>query len=75
MHLCVLAQLLTRVAENRVKVGWELIRERVERITLTELTTDRASVLQTKTLSKAEREIFNSCSASPPPKIVQIATK
>jgi hypothetical protein len=67
----VLAQLLTRVAENRVKVGWELIRERVKRITLTELTTDRASVLQTKTLSKEEREIFNCCSAPPPPKILQ----
>jgi transposase len=74
VHLCVLAQLLTRVAENRVKAGWELIRERVERITLTELTTDRASVLQTKTLSKAEREIFNCCSAPLPPKIVQVAT-
>jgi len=74
VHLCVLAQLLTRVAENRVKAGWDLIRERVERITLTELSTDRASILQTKTLSKAEREIFNCCSAPLPPKIIQVAT-
>jgi transposase len=73
-HLCVLALLLTRLAENRSKVGWEHIRERVERITLTELTTDRASILQTKTLTKAERDFFNCCSVSQPPKILQVAT-
>jgi len=52
VHICVLAYLLLRVAENRAQVGWEQIRERLERISLTELTTDRASVLQTKALTR-----------------------
>ena len=44
-YICVLALLLIRVAENRARLGWEQIREQVERISLAELTTDRASVL------------------------------
>jgi hypothetical protein len=74
VHLCVLAHLLTRVAENRSQVGWEHIRERVERITLTELSTSRASVLQTKTLTRPERDFFNCCSVPLPPRFLQVAT-
>jgi transposase len=74
VHVCVLAYLLIRVAENRAQAGWEQIREEVARISLTELTTDRASVLQTKALTKAERDLLNSCKAPPPPKILQAIT-
>lgn len=72
VHLCVLAYLLVRVAENRAQLGWERIREQLERITLTELTTDRASVLQTKSLTKAERDLLNCCKAAPAPQILQV---
>lgn len=72
VHVCVLAYLLVRVAENRAQAGWEQIRERLERISLTELTTDRASVLQTKSLTRAERDLLNCCKAPAPPQILQV---
>jgi transposase len=72
VHVCVLAYLLVRLAENRAQRGWEQIREQVERICLTELTTDRASVLQTKALTKSERELLNCCKAPLPPQILQV---
>jgi hypothetical protein len=72
VHICVLAYLLLRVAENRAQVGWEQIRERLERISLTELTTDRASVLQTKALTKLEREFLNCFRIPLPPQILQV---
>jgi len=72
VHICVLAYLLLRVAENRAQIGWEQIRERLERISLTELTTDRASVLQTKALTKAERELLNCFRVPLPPPILQV---
>ncbi|HEX8212417.1 MAG TPA: IS1634 family transposase [Longimicrobium sp.] len=74
VHICVLAYLLIRIAENRTQAGWEQIREQLERISLTELTTDRASVLQTKALTKAERDLLNCCKAPLPPKILQATT-
>lgn len=73
VHICVLALLLIRVAENRAQLGWEQIREQVERISLAELTTDRASVLQTKALTRAERDLLNCCKVPLPPKILQVA--
>jgi hypothetical protein len=72
VHVCVLAYLLVRLAENRTQKGWEQIREQVERISLTELTTDRASVLQTKALTRTERDLLNCCKAPPPPQILQV---
>jgi hypothetical protein len=75
VHICVLAYLLIRVAENRAQAGWEQIREQVERISLTELTTDRASVLQTKALTRAERNLLNCCKVPPPPKILQVTAE
>lgn len=75
VHICVLAYLLTRIAENRVQSGWEQIRERLERISLTELTTDRASVFQTKALTREERDLLNCCKVTPPPKILQVTSK
>jgi len=75
VHVCVLAYLLARIAENRAQIGWELIRERLERVSLTELTTDRASVFQTKALTKEERDLLNCCKVAPPPKILQVTSK
>ena len=72
VHVCVLAYLLARVAENRAQSGWEQVRERLERISLTELTTDRASVLQTKALTKSERELLNCFRVPLPPQILQV---
>jgi transposase len=75
VHICVLAYLLMRVAENRAQLGWEQIREQVERISLAELTTGRASVLQTKTLTRTEADLLNCCRAALPPRILQVTTK
>lgn len=72
VHVCVLAYLLMRVAETRAQIGWEQIREQVERISLTELTTDRASVLQTKALARAEHDLLNCCRVPLPPQILQV---
>jgi transposase len=74
VHVCVLAYLLVRVAENRARIGWEAIREQVERISLTELTTGRASVLQTKSLTSAERDLLNCCKVALPPKTLQVTS-
>jgi hypothetical protein len=72
VHICVLAYLLVRVAENRAQPGWEQVREQMERISLTELTTDCASVLQTKALTRPERDLLNCCKAPLPPQIMQV---
>ena len=74
VHICVLAYLLMRVAENRAQLGWEQIREQVERISLAELTTGRASVLQTKALTTAERDLLYCCKAALPAKILQVSS-
>ena len=75
VHLCVLAYLLARIAENRAQSGWEQIRERVERISLTELSTDRASIFQTKALTREERDFLNCFKIPVPPKILQVTSK
>jgi transposase len=75
VHICVLAYLLIRVAENRTQLGWEQVREQVERISLAELTTGRASVLQTKVLTRAEADLLNCCKVPPPPRILQVTAE
>lgn len=72
VHLCMLAYLLTRVVENRTGESWELLGEKLERLSLAELETDRATVLKTKRLTASEADIFKSCGVGPPPKIVTI---
>jgi hypothetical protein len=72
VHLCVLAYLLMRVAENRTGESWELLREQLGRVSLAELATDRARVLKTKRLTASEADIFKSCRVSPPARIVSI---
>ncbi|HEU0300569.1 MAG TPA: hypothetical protein VFR37_13960, partial [Longimicrobium sp.] len=56
------------MTENRMQLGWDQIREQAERISLAELTTDRASVLQTK----AERDLLNCCKVPLPPQLLQV---
>ena len=75
VHLCVLAYLLARIAENRAQSGWEQIRERLERISLTELSTHRASIFQTKALTREERDFLNCFKIPAPPKILQVTSK
>lgn len=75
VHVCVLAYLLIRLAEDRAQAGWETIREEVERISLTELTTERASVLRTKTLTRREANLLNSCKAPLPVRILQVTSE
>jgi hypothetical protein len=68
----VLAYLLMRVAENRTGESWELLREQLGGVSLTQLETQRARVLKTKRLTASEADIFKSCGVSPPPRIVAI---
>lgn len=72
VHLCVLAYLLCRVVENRTGESWELLREKLPRISLSQIETERATVLQTKRLRPSEQELFKSCGVTPPPRIVEI---
>lgn len=72
VHLCVLAYLLMRVVENRTGESWELVRERLGGISLTQLEMERARVLKTKRLTAKEADIFKRCRVSPPPRIVAI---
>lgn len=70
-HLCVLAYLLIRLVENRTGESWQMVRECLEQISLSELETDRAAVLKVKRLNAREKELLNSCRVKPPRDIVQ----
>jgi len=72
VHLCVLAYLLTRLVENRSGESWELVRERLNQISLTGLKTERATVLKTKELNAEERSFLKRCGVESPPRILQI---
>jgi hypothetical protein len=50
-HLCVLAYLLMRIAENRVEESWPLIREKVERVSVVRIETDHAAIFGTSPIS------------------------
>jgi transposase len=72
VHLCVLAYLLTRLVENRAGQSWQLVRERLERISLSRLVTAQAAVLQTTQLRAEEKNLLNSCLVPEPPRIMQL---
>ncbi len=72
VHLCVLAYLLTKVVENRTGESWEQARERLERITLTKIESERATVLQTTRLGAQEKAFLNGCGVAEPPRILQL---
>ena len=73
-HLCVLAYLLMRIAENRTHMGWKLLRERLERIALARIETSDAVLYQTQRLTGPERTLFNKCHVPPPPITVQLSS-
>lgn len=71
-HLCVLAYLLIRVAENRTAEGWKLLREQLERISLSRIEMGRTVVYRTKRLTGAERRLWKRCQLAPPPETLRI---
>lgn len=71
-HLCVLAYLLIRLAENRTGTGWKLLREQVEQIALTRLEAEEAAFYKPTRLKAKERDLWNSCRVEPPPKLLQV---
>ena len=72
VHLCVLAYLLMRLVENRASQSWQLVRERLERISLSRIMTGQAVVLQTTRMRPEEKELLNSCRVPEPPRILQL---
>ena len=72
VHLCVLAYLLTRLVENRTGESWELTRERLEQISLSQIETDRATILKTKRLTAEETSFLQRCGVNTPPRILRI---
>ena len=59
--------------ENRTGESWELIRERLEEISLSQIETNEATVLQTKRLTPTEQKLLNSCRVKVPPRVLEIA--
>lgn len=72
VHLCVLAYLLMRIAENRTDTSWELIREQLSMISLNALETKRSTALKTKRLTGKEKSLMKKCRVPEPPQIVDI---
>jgi len=71
-HLCVLAYLLIRLAENRTTEGWKLLREQLDRISLSRIEMGRTVVYRTKRLTRPERNLWKSCHLAPPPETLRI---
>ena len=73
-HLCVLAYLLIRLAENRTATGWKLLREALESIAVGRLETAEGVVHQTQRLTAPEQTLFNRCGVQPPPRAIQVSS-
>jgi transposase len=73
-HLCVLAYLLMRIAENRSGESWPLLREKLERVSVGRIETDHATLFRVKRLKDSESKIWNSCGVETPPKTLQVTT-
>lgn len=73
-HLCVLAYLLMRIAENRLGQSWPLVRGNLEKVTVGRLETACAAIFWVKSLKDSERQIWNSCGLDPPPETPQVTT-
>ena len=71
-HLCVLAYLLIRLAENRTAEGWKLLREKLERISLSRIEMGKTVVYRTKRLTGPERNLWKRCHLAPPPETLRI---
>lgn len=61
VHLSVLAYLLTQLATNRTQTGWPLIREKIERISLSEVHWGELQLRRTRQLSAEDWELVNRC--------------
>lgn len=71
-HLCVLAYLLMRVAEDRSGESWPLLREKLEGVSVARLEAEHAAIVRVKRLSDAERKLWHSCGLEPPPQTLQV---
>ena len=72
-HLCVLAYLLTRLAEERTGTSWTLLREELERVSLSEVELSEATVYRRKQLTGPERNLWNKCGLEIPPDPYQVS--
>jgi len=68
----VLAYLLTRLAEKRTEEDWKLLREKLERISLSRVEMGRTVVYRTKRLTGPERNLWKRCRLAPPPETLAI---
>lgn len=57
-HLCVPSYLLMRIAEGRTGESRPLPRERLERVSVSRIETDHASLVRVKRLTESEREVW-----------------
>jgi transposase len=73
-HLCVLAYLLMRLAENRTGESWPLLREILEQVSVARIETGHASIFRVKQLKESERILWNSCGIDAPPRTLQVTT-
>jgi len=71
-HLCVLAYLLVRVAENRTGETWQRLREQLERVSLSRVQMNRATVYRRKQLTGPEKNLWNRCRLDLPPDPLRI---
>jgi transposase len=73
-HLCVLAYLLIRLAENRGKASWSLLRQMLEAISLARLESAEGVVHQVQRLRQPEVALLNRCRVAAPPKALQVSS-
>lgn len=71
-HLCVLTYLLTRLAEQRTETSWTLLREELERVSLSEVEMSEATLYRRKKLTGPERNLWNKCGLDVPPDPFQV---
>jgi transposase len=70
--ICWLALLLIRIAESETGMTWFSIRKMLKTINLVSLKLPEGVVHQSTTLTAEQINIFRSCRAKEPPKIVQM---
>ena len=70
--LCVLALLLTRMAENRANDTWRNIAARLQTIKVVEYERDGSRIDQTTDVRPAVRELLKTLKVPEPPKILAI---
>lgn len=71
-HLCVLAYLLMKVAENRTETSWTLLREELQRVSLSRIEIGATAVYRTKKLTAEEQSFWNRTGLDRPPETLQI---